>query len=255
MMRPDRSTLLGRHRRLLAAAYLGAAVLLVPWIIVLAVTQPRQGTAVNVDTLRIAVLVAVVLLAAAAVARPYAFAALAGSAAATFAALSAWFYGLTRTTTPPVLKVAGIVGLVITAALAGWVTVAAHRRRVGSLVIARSLLALAALGLAILLLNPLRIPPSAATVDHLKLAWVGLDAAELIALALLAYAIWTAASWTTHAAAVTASLLVIDLLVNVIPSAGQARVQALAMALVELPLAASALVEALMHRSRLRATF
>ena len=55
MMRPDRSTLLGRHRRLLAAAYLGAAVLLAPWIIVLAVTQPRQGTAVNVDTLRIAV--------------------------------------------------------------------------------------------------------------------------------------------------------------------------------------------------------
>ena len=155
----------------------------------------------------------------------------------------------------PVLKVAGIVGLVITAALAGWVTVAAHRRRVRSLVIARSLLALAALGLAILLLNPLRIPPSVATVDHLKLAWVGLDVAELIALALLAYAIWTAASWTTHAAAVTASLLVIDLLVNVIPSAGQARVQALAMALVELPLAASTLVVALMHRSTLRTRF
>lgn len=252
MMRPDRSTLLGRHRRLLAAAYLVAAVLLVPWIIVLAATQPRRGEAVNVDTLRIAILVVVVLLAAAAVARPYAMAALAGSAAATFAA---WFYGLTGTTTPPVLKVAGMLGLVVTAALAGWVAVAAHRRHVRSLVVARALLAVAALGLAIQLLNPLRIPPSVTTVDHLKLAWVGLDVAELIALALLAYAIWTTASWTTHAAAVTASLLMIDLLVNVIPSAGQARVQALAMALAELPLAASALVVALMHRSTLRTKF
>ena len=116
----------------------------------------------NVDTLRIAVLVVVVLLlAAAAVARPYALAALAGSAAAAFAALSAWFYGLTGTTTPPVLKVAGMLGLVVTAALAGWVTVAAHRRHVRSLVVARALLAVAALGLAILLLNPLRsLPPS-----------------------------------------------------------------------------------------------
>ena len=140
---------------------------------------------------------------------------------------------MTGTTTPG-SSTAGMLGLVVTAALAGWVAVAAHRRHVRSLVVARALLAVAALGLVILLLEPFD-PSSVVTVDHLKLVWVGLDVAELIAPAPLAYAIWTAASWTTHAAAVTASLLVIDLLVNVIPSAGQARVQALAMALVELP--------------------
>lgn len=230
-----------------------AAVGLAPWIVILGVIQPQRGTAVNNDGLRAAVLLAVVGLSAIAVIRPRT-GAVVGTAAATLAALAAWFYGVTSTTAPAPVKLFGVVGLAVTAASASWLAAAEHREsgreRRGNRWPSRVLLAAAASGIVLMLARPIGVTPSTATVDHLKIAWVGLDVAELASLILLAYALHHKVTWTIIVATTTAALLSTDALINIVPASGQDRLIALAMAFVELPLALFALAVAVVLHQR-----
>ena len=243
-----------RNRRVLTAVFALAAAGLAPWIVVLGVIQPQRATAVNNDGLRLVVLVTVVVLSAVAIGRPRT-GPLVGTAAATLAALGAWFYGVTSTTAPTPVKAFGVAGLAVTAVSAGWLAVAAHRDRGrevgrGHRWRHRVLLLAAVMGVMLMLARPIGTTPSTAAVDDLKVAWVGLDVAELASLTLLAYALRTQASWTTVVAATTATLLSTDALINILPAAGSDRLVALAMAFVELPLAITALAVAVVWHRR-----
>ncbi|MBV9594709.1 MAG: hypothetical protein JO147_13050 [Actinobacteria bacterium] len=87
----------------------------------------------------------------------------------------------------------------------------------------------------------IRIPDDR-KAHHLKLVWAGLDVFERCAVAATAWTVWRRSQWTVVAGAVTGGVLLCDAWFNIMTEVGTAQVSALAMRLVELPIAAAALV-------------
>ena len=85
------------------------------------------------------------------------------------------------------------------------------------------------------------------TAHHLKIAWTGLDVFEVAALAATAFTLQRRPAVTAVPAAVTSALLTCDAWINVVPAHGAAFYEAIAMAFVELPLAALSFWVALRH--------
>jgi hypothetical protein len=82
------------------------------------------------------------------------------------------------------------------------------------------------------------IGPKIQIAHHLKLAWAGLDVFEALALAATAWALQYRPRVAVVPATVTGTLLLCDAWLNIVPSTGPAFYEAIAMALIEVPLAA-----------------
>lgn len=237
--------------RYLTWLYWAGAAGLAPWIVYLFLTQTKRAPAHQVHILTVGLVLAMMggLLATAWLyTRDSWLSVMAASFTATTTFISAWFRILTHTggsqwagSIPVFLAVvtAIIVLCVITirAELAAMTGAAVPRPGTHARWLAIAL-AVAALALVPSLVVVLTAAPGVQIARHLRLAWTGLDVFELLALAHTGNALHRRSVTVAVPATVTGALLICDAWINVIPSAAAARSQGIAMAFVEVPIAA-----------------
>jgi hypothetical protein len=238
-----------RARRRLSTGYGLAALGLVPWIVLLFLTQAHSGEARDLVTVSIGVPVVVIiglLTTAGLYAAGSVFAAMSATFTAAAAFIMSWFRYLTQTfeITGRSLVVLAVIVLMI--GFLGWVAAgasrwqgAAPRHRWVSVV-----LVVAALLLTVGLFRIAALTPNHHEARHLRLVWTGLDVFEVIGLAGTCLALRARAPRVTMIAAYTAALLLCDAWFNVLASHGVGQVEAIALAAVEVPIAVLSLVVA-----------
>ena len=240
------------HRGVAARIYGGAAVLLVPWIVVLAATQQPEGVAHHVRALSFIAAVSIgaaLVVAAASASERVATMAVTAAIAGAFA--STWFQVIS--VSPWAERPRIVVSLVVLV-----VAFVAGGRAVRALVDQtdapwrRPVLGAAALVLASAA-RALAVAPVVAPVSHLRLAWVGLDVMELAGLASTSWALHRDSPAAVVAGTFTGTLLGFDALVNIVATTGAAQVTALVMCLAEVPLAAGGFLIAWWAPPRARA--
>ncbi len=224
-----------------------AGVALVPWIVVLAVVQPRvapvgdlalaAGGAMTVTT------AGLLVSAALTVARsPYLV--MTSSATATVALCTGFFHVVTGTASNPRAAAFGTL-LVVGPVAVLCVLVARHGTRPRTSSADRLLALLFVLGAVATVLAWARAASAgfdAQYAHHLKLAWVGLDVAEAAVLLTTAAALRWYPARVPPAAAASGALLCCDVWFNVVGAVGEARANAIQMAFVSIPLAVVAFV-------------
>jgi len=236
----------GQH---LAWLYWACAIVLTPWIVYLYLTQAKVGQAHQVRLLGVGLILAMMaglLLTAWTYHRGRAQAVVAASFTAASAFICGWFRALTQAGASHWPGAVPIVLAVVTAVVVLCVLVI--RRRLAGLPPARWLpVALTVMALALIpsLVVLLTRAPALQTAHHLKLAWTGLDVFEVLALAWTAFALQRRPRIAAIPATITCALLVCDAWLNIIPSVGWAFYSGIAMAFIELPLAALSLWVAL----------
>jgi hypothetical protein len=232
--------------RYLKWLYWAGAAGLAPWIVYLYLSQVPSAVTHQVHILAVGILAAL-MLGVLVTARTYwrgsclSLMAASFTAAATF--ISAWFRALTRSagsnwsaSMPVFLTVAAaIVALCVTAIRSELAARAGDPGRVRWLPWA---LGIAALALVPSLVIVLVVVPPVQIAHHLPLAWTGLDVCELLALAATGFALHRRLAITVIPATVTGTLLLCDAWINIIPTTGMARTEAIVLAFVEVPLAA-----------------
>jgi hypothetical protein len=237
--RPSRVASAERHLQWL---YWACAVGLTPWVVFLFATQVPRAEAHQIGPLAAGLILAIMaglLLTAWTYYRgsPRSVMAASFTAAATF--ISAWFRALTQTGGS---HWAGAIPLfLVMVVVTVGLCVLVIRRDFSARAASRWLpivLAVAALALVPTLDVALTVVPQAQTAHHLKLAWTGLDVFEVVALASTGLALQRRSAMTAVPATVTGALLVCDAWINIVPATGAAFYEAVAMAFVELPLAA-----------------
>ncbi len=241
--RPSRMAWAERHLQWL---YWACAVALTPWVAFLFVTQVRRAEAHQIGPLAAGLILAMMagmLLTAWTYYRGSPWSVMAASFTAAAAFISAWFRALTRTggthwagPVPVFLAVIAVVTII-------WLCVFVIQRDFAGRPPppARWLpivLAVAALALVPTLVVVLTVIPGVQTAHHLKIAWTGLDVFEVVALATTGFALQRRSAMTAVPATITGALLVCDAWINIVPATGAAFYEAVAMAFVELPLAA-----------------
>lgn len=234
--------------------YRGGAIVLIPWIIVLVIVQPRAGYAYNLNwvALGIVVLLTVGALAMGILcAQRSSLAALAATFMATVAFVTAWFCALTLIRHTKSLFLAWIIFTPLTCLMA-WVAVRVVRSRdarwsvprwVGSACFtfpAFSVLGTIGAALANVVIYQNRLSP-VVEAHRLRTAWSGLDVFELVAMLVTAYLIRRGSPWLVVGATVICGLLCCDAWVNVMTSSGLDQTLGIALAFIELPLAAYSL--------------
>jgi hypothetical protein len=236
-------TALGRYLKWL---YWAGAAGLAPWIVYLYFSQVQSAVTRQVHVLAVGILGALmlgVLATAWTYWRGSCQALMAASFTAAATLISAWFRGLTRSggsgwsaSTPVFLTVAAVIVVLCVAAISSELTARPAGR-------GRTRWLPAALGAAALALVPslvivlVAVPP-VQVAHHLRLAWTGLDVCELLALAATGLALHRRSPVTVIPATVTGALLLCDAWINIIPTTGMARAEAIVLAFVEVPLAA-----------------
>jgi hypothetical protein len=235
----------------------GAASVLLPWIVILALTQPDRGTADHIQPLRLVLVGSIVVLGLFLVIRPPAdrlSAALLGGAVTGLALSAVWFDLITRVGLPTirfVIRIGVYAGFVavcgaILALLCLYGPRSAWAGPRALLFVALALLALEATSI-------LSAHRSVLRVDNVDLAWVGLDICEFAGLATLAITLRTRRRFVVFIGPATGALLFSDAAINVITSGGvMSMLAALAMALVEIGLGVLAVVVAAREATRIR---
>jgi len=226
--------------------YWAGAVGLAPWIVYLYSSQVPSAVTHMVHVLAVGLLLALllgVLVTAWAYRRGYSLAVMVATFTGTATFISAWFRALTRSlgshwsgSLPVFLTVAAvIVGLCGYAVRSQLSVPSPEGTRARWLPVA---LAIAALALVPSLVIVLTVVPPVQIAHHLPLAWTGLDVFELLALAATGFALHRRSAVTAVPATITGTLLLCDAWINVIPTTGMARAEAILLAFVEVPLAA-----------------
>jgi hypothetical protein len=227
-----------------AQLYWIAAGLLFVWIIVLFFEQPYAGRAHNLVLTSVgsaATAVVGMLATAALLQRRSPFAAMAAAFTATVAFIMSWFHLLTGTA---VSITAAVIGTTVILApvivLSGWVArrISADRAAGPPLPGWVPWIYLAAT--AVLLVVVVRvgmITPAEHDAWHLRMVWTGLDVFEFLALAATGLHLQWRRPGVALAASVAGTLLLSDAWFNIAASTGTARLSAIAMGLVEVPLA------------------
>jgi hypothetical protein len=244
-----------RGRRRLSQAYALAAALLVPWIVVLFLTQRYTGTVKDLTVVTVGVPTAVIagLLGTA---RLYATRSPKAAVTATFTAaaifIMEWFHLLTGTSPSLTASFTFLALLLPILGLLIWVAVrslepAADRPAVRQV---PWLLVVLAVIVASLVAQLAADTASVHSADHLRLVWTGLDCFEFLGLAAIAWGLRTGSARTVIAGAYTAALLLSDAWFNVAASLGAARLEAIAMTVVEVPIAVVSLVIAWQEAGR-----
>jgi hypothetical protein len=215
---------------------------LAPWVVYVYLSQIPRGRAYQVRPLAAVLILAVIsglLLTAWLYRRGSPRTVMAASFAATAMVTSAWFRTDTHTgglnwagTVSTLLIVVLVVVVLCVIVIQGELLASPHARW---LPIA---LSMAALALVPYLVVALTMVPTAQTAYHLNIAWTGLDVFEVLALAATGFALHRRPALAAIPATITGTLLLCDAWMNVIPSTGPGLYAGIAMAFVELPLAA-----------------
>jgi hypothetical protein len=241
--------------RYLTWFYWAGAAGLAPWIVYLFLSQVKRAPTHQLHILTVGLILAMMLgllVTAWLYARDSPLSVMAASFAATVTFISAWFRILTRAgastwagSIPTFLAVvtAIVVLCVITirTELAGTGPLRAGTGPLRARPDARWLplaLAIAALALVPSLVLVLTVEPTAQIAQHLRLAWTGLDAFELLAMAYTGRALHRRSVTVVVPATVTGTLLLCDAWINVISSNAAGRFEGIALAFVEVPIAA-----------------
>jgi len=225
--------------------YWAGAVALAPWIVYLYESQIQRALAHDITVMAagLIILMFVSLVATGWLTRrgsPSAVSAATLAATATF--ISAWFRLLTRTGGRRAPTSLWVFQLVVAAILVCCVVVIVRELADPSGPAPNLRWAPVALGFAALALVPslvvvLVLAPTVAVAHNLRLAWTGLDAFELLAMA------WTGTALHRHSravmvpAAITGTLMACDAWINIVPSVGAVRTEAILLAFAEVPLA------------------
>jgi len=236
----------GQH---LAWLYWACAIVLAPWVVYLFLTQAKVGQAHQVRLLGVGLILAMMaglLLTAWTYRLGRTRSVVAASFTAAAAFICAWFRTLTQAGASHWPGAVPIVLAVVTAVVVLCVLVIRHqlsgRPNARWLPAALTIMALALIPSLIVLITK---APALQTAHHLKLAWTGLDVFEVAALAWTAFALQRRPRIAAVPATITCALLVCDAWLNIIPSIGWAFYEGIAMAFIELPLAALSLWVAL----------
>jgi hypothetical protein len=231
--------------------YSVAAVVFVPWIVLLYLSQRARGEAHNLPavTIGIVVIQAICLLWTAwTCRRRTAWAVMAATAIASLIFITSWFHDLTHTASGR--EAANLVGLVVllgVMVVSAWLAHQLQRRRGDfgdGLAWTPFVYVVAALLLAVAVPRLAAVTPSDHPASHLRLIWVGLDVAELVGLVATAWTLRYRSSGVAVAATYTGTLVFCDAWFNVVSSSGGAAIAAVAMAFIELPVAALSFVVA-----------
>jgi hypothetical protein len=234
--------------------YLGSAMALIPWIIGLVIVQPGAGYAYHLDWVALGI---VVLLTAGALATGalcalhWRQAAIAATFMATVAFVTAWFSALALIRHTKTLIIAWMIFEPLICLML-WVAVRVVRSRDsgwnlprwvgGACFVFPALSALWIVGSRVV--DAVFYGNSLSTVveaRRLRIAWGGLDLFELVAILVTVYCIRRGSPWVVVAASVVGGLLCCDAWVDVMTSSGLDQALGVALACVELPLAAYSL--------------
>jgi hypothetical protein len=231
--------------------YSVAAVVFVPWIVLLYLSQRARGEAHNLPAVTIGIVViqvACLLWTAWSCRRRSAWAVMATTATASLIFITSWFHDLTHTASGrQAANLVGLVVLLVVMVLSAGLAYRIQRRRGAfgdGLAWAPFVYLLAALLLAVAIPRLAAVTPSDHPASHLRLIWVGLDVAELVGLVATAWTLRYRSSGVAVAATYTGTLVFCDAWFNVVSSTGGAAIAAVAMAFVELPVAALSFVVA-----------
>lgn len=244
-----------RWRGPATVVYTVAALGLVPWAVALWWIQSRSGvihhaawlTSTLIGTVYVATLIAV----GAAIAWPR-WAAIAGSVGMTVAITATAFHVVTTGSRGSGMsRGVGLAALILVVLATSWLVRAVTCNPVpGRVQLARAGVLVGLALLAAPAAQLVQVTPALVPVSHLRFAWVGLDAAEILGLAVTAWCAWRRAWWGVITGSVTAALLFTDAARNVLATAGTAQIQAVAMSAIELPLAVGAIAVATLVPSR-----
>jgi hypothetical protein len=227
--------------RLWSVLFAVAGFALVPWIVVLAVVQPRVAPVGDLALAAGGAMVATTagLLVSAVLTLSHSrHLVLVTSATATVALCTGFFHVVTGTATHP--RAAAVATLVVVVPVVVLCVLAARRGPGGSRATDRLLAVLFVLAAVATVLAWARAAAAgfdAQYAHHLKLAWVLLDVAETAVLLTTAAALRWRPARVPAAAAASGALLCCDVWFNVVGAVGEARTNAIQMAFVSIPLA------------------
>jgi hypothetical protein len=251
--------------RYLTWLYWAGAAGLAPWIVYLFLSQVKRAPTHQLHILTVGLILAMMLgllVTAWLYSRDSRLSVMAASFAATVTFISAWFRILTRAgaspwagSIPTFLSVATAVVVLCVIAirteLAARAGTTLSPARTGLSPAGAGLsrarpharwlplaLAIAALALVPSLVLVLTVEPTAQIAQHLRLAWTGLDVFELLAMAHTGRALHRRSVTAVVPATVTGTLLLCDAWINVISSNAAGRFEGIALAFVEVPIAA-----------------
>jgi hypothetical protein len=230
--------------RLAVLIYGGGAVLLAPWIVVLALSQKQStnGYHLRLTSLGISVfIVAGLVRTAIRCRRHHPDVVVPASLTATFLFMAGWFNTITAKHGPLAIAVAyDVLVKLPTIALALWLALriardrGAHHSVPGWVptAFAAATVVLVPWFVAVFLLIQ-----RTSELHNLRLFWTGLDIFELVSMAATGWYLYRRSPYLAVSAMVTAALLFSDAWFNVVTTVHLAHRAALAMALIELPLA------------------
>lgn len=238
--------------------YRGSALALIPWILGLVIVQPSTGYAYHLDWVGLGIMAlltgSALTTAVLCMLRSHQTAVVA-MFMATVAFVTAWFCDLALIRHTKTLIIAWLIFAPLTFVTV-WVAARVVRSRdsqwrmprwVGSayfVFAALCVLCTAGFMLAVPILYGDRIS-SVVEARRLRTTWTGLDLFELAAMLVTAYLIRRGSPWLVVGASVVSSLLCCDAWVNVITSTGADQTLGIALAFIELPLAAYSLALAM----------
>ena len=243
------ATVLACLRRRPEAIFAGAGLALLPWIVILALTQQDRGVAQHIKPLRLTLAGFILLLGLGllftAAAAPLA-ACMLGGAAAGFALSAVWFDLVTRIGLPASRFIFRLgVDTALTGLSTALLALCCLYRHRGMhlrprLLLVLSLAVLVAEATSIVTNEKLTLP-----VDNVGVAWIGLDVCEFIGLVTVAIATKKHWAFVAFAGPATAALLLSDAAINIITAGGLlSLLAAIAMAVLEVGLAVLAIAAA-----------
>jgi hypothetical protein len=230
--------------RVAVLVYGGGAVLLAPWIVVLALSQEQStdGYRLRLSSLGMSVFIVAALVRAAITCRRQSPGVVVpASLAATFLFISGWFDTITAKHAPLAIALAYDVFVKLPAiVLAVWLALRMARDR-GAHHSVPAWVPTAFVAATIVLVpwfvTVLRLIQRTSELHNLRLFWTGLDIFELVSMAATGWYLYRRSPYVAVSAMVTAALLLSDAWFNVVTTVHLAHRAALVMALVELPLA------------------
>jgi hypothetical protein len=237
------------EQRYLRWLYYVSAGGLAPWIVYLFYSQARRALTHEVHVLSVGLILAMLagaLVTAWLYARASSPAVLAASFTVTVTFITTWFRILTHASHSHWSAWFPLFLVTAAALIAACVITISSEFSVQSRGGTRARWLPAVLVIAALVLIPslvvvVTVVPPIQVAHHLRLAWTGLDVCEFLGLAATGIALDRRSPAVTVPATITGTLLLCDAWINIIPTTGMARAEAVVLAFAEVPMAALSL--------------
>jgi hypothetical protein len=233
-----------------------SGIVLVPWIAILYVVQPRSAAVGDLPLAATGAILTIALgllvsAAAALVGSPYLV--MTTAATGVVALCTGFFHLVTGTAYHPhaaaFTTVLALGPIVVLCGVLAWRDAGEARPRPRSPVLAAVLVA-AALAAVLAWTGSRSAHDPVASAYHLKLTWITLDVAEAVTLLATAVALRWRPALVPAVASAAGALLCCDVWFNVVGAVGEARTQAIQLAVVSIPLAVAAFAVGVREISR-----